>query len=105
MNERRFTSTPALVVRAKPVPKLRRVRMARLCGIAHETGLFLSNHIHARLKWIERLPLMQVDKHRIFVHAGVSPNYSLDEQDPQDAIWKIYDDRDEGGHGQRRRRG
>ena len=79
--------------------------MARLCGIAHETGLFLSNHIHARLKWIERLPLMQVDKHRIFVHAGVSPNYSLDEQDPQDAIWKIYDDRDEGGHGQRRRRG
>jgi hypothetical protein len=43
-----FTSTPALVVRAKPVPALRRVRMARLCGIAHETGLFLSNHIHAR---------------------------------------------------------
>jgi hypothetical protein len=22
------------------------------------------------LKWIERLPLMHVDKHRIFVHAG-----------------------------------
>jgi serine/threonine protein phosphatase 1 len=22
-------------------------------------------------------------------------------QDPQDVIWKIYDDRDEGGHGQR----
>jgi serine/threonine protein phosphatase 1 len=53
------------------------------------------------LKWIERLPLMHVDKHRIFVHAGVNPNYSLNEQDPQDVIWKIYDDRDEGGHGQR----
>ena len=53
------------------------------------------------LKWIERLPLMHVDKHRIFVHAGVNPNYPLDEQDPQDVIWKIYDDRDEGGHGQR----
>ena len=52
------------------------------------------------LKWIERLPLMHVDKHRIF-HAGVNPNYSLDEQDPQDVIWKIYDDRDEGAHGQR----
>jgi serine/threonine protein phosphatase 1 len=33
--------------------------------------------------------------------AGVDPNCSLDEQDPQDVIWKIYDDRDEGGHGQR----
>ena len=44
------------------------------------------------LKWIERLPLMHVDEHRIFVHAGVNPNYSLDEQDPQDVIWKIYDD-------------
>jgi serine/threonine protein phosphatase 1 len=53
------------------------------------------------LKWIEQLPLMHVDKHRIFVHAGVNPNYSLNEQDPQDVIWKIYDDRDEGGHRQR----
>ena len=51
------------------------------------------------LKWIERLPLMHVDKHRIFVHAGVNPNYPLNEQDPQDVIWKIYDDCDEGGHG------
>ena len=53
------------------------------------------------LKWIERLPLTHVDKHRIFVHAGVNPNCSLNEQDPQDVIWKIYDDRDEGGHRQR----
>jgi serine/threonine protein phosphatase 1 len=53
------------------------------------------------LGWIERLPLMHVDKHRIFVHAGVDPIYSLDEQDPQDVIWKIYDDRDDGGHGRR----
>jgi serine/threonine protein phosphatase 1 len=44
---------------------------------------------------------MHVDKHRILVHAGVDPNYSLHEQDPQDVIWKIYDDRDEGGHGER----
>jgi hypothetical protein len=53
------------------------------------------------LRWIERLPLMQVDKHRIFAHAGVNPETSLDKQDPQDVIWKIYDDRDDGGHGQR----
>jgi Calcineurin-like phosphoesterase len=53
------------------------------------------------LAWIERLPLMHVDKYRIFVHAGVDSNCSLDKQDPQDVIWKIYDDHDEGGHGRR----
>jgi serine/threonine protein phosphatase 1 len=53
------------------------------------------------LKWIERLPLMHVDVHRIFVHAGVDPNLSLDKQDSEDVLWKIYDDHDEGGHGQR----
>jgi serine/threonine protein phosphatase 1 len=52
------------------------------------------------LRWIERLPLMHVDKHRIFVHAGVDSNCALDEQDPHDVIWKIYDDHDEGGHGE-----
>jgi serine/threonine protein phosphatase 1 len=53
------------------------------------------------LRWIERLPLMHVDEHRIFVHAGVDPNFSLDEQDPQDVIWKIHDDYDNSGHWQR----
>jgi serine/threonine protein phosphatase 1 len=55
----------------------------------------------AHLRWIERLPLMHVDKHRVFVHAGVNPNLPLDEQDPEDLIWKVYNDRDERGHGQR----
>jgi hypothetical protein len=45
--------------------------------------------------------LMHVDTHRIFVHAGVDPKVALDEQDPDDVLWKIYGDRDEGGHGQR----
>ncbi|MGB8628637.1 MAG: hypothetical protein WCD69_04500 [Xanthobacteraceae bacterium] len=45
--------------------------------------------------------LMHVDKHRIFVYAGLDPNCSLDEQDPQEVIWKIYNDHDNGGHGQR----
>jgi serine/threonine protein phosphatase 1 len=51
------------------------------------------------LRWIERLPLMHIDRHRIFVHAGVDSNFSLDEQNPQDLIWKIYDDWDEDGYG------
>ena len=66
-------------------------------GDEADVSVVLEEH----LKWIERLPLMHVDKHRIFVHAGVNPNYPLNEQDPQDVIWKIYDDRDEGGHEQR----
>jgi serine/threonine protein phosphatase 1 len=53
------------------------------------------------LSWIERLPVMHVDKHRVFVHAGLDPNLPLDQQDPQEVIWKIYRDRDQAGHGQR----
>jgi len=55
----------------------------------------------SHLDWIERLPLMHVDKHRVFVHAGVNPNLSLDDQDAEGVVWKIYPDDDDGGHGQR----
>jgi serine/threonine protein phosphatase 1 len=55
----------------------------------------------AHLDWLERLPLMYVDAHRVFLHAGIDPNYPLDEQDVQNVIWKIYPDDDDGGHGQR----
>jgi len=53
------------------------------------------------LDWIEQLPLMHVDAHRVFVHAGIDPSCSLDEQDAEDVIWKIYRDDDDGGYGQR----
>jgi len=53
------------------------------------------------LDWVERLPLMYVDKHRVFVHAGIDPNRSLDEQDAENVMWKLYPDDDDGGHGQR----
>jgi serine/threonine protein phosphatase 1 len=53
------------------------------------------------LDWIERLPLIYVDRHRVFVHAGIDPNCPLHEQDAENVIWKIYPDDDDGGHGQR----
>jgi serine/threonine protein phosphatase 1 len=55
----------------------------------------------SHLDWVERLPLMYVDTHRIFVHAGIDPNCPLDEQDADDVVWKIYPDYDDGGHLQR----
>jgi len=38
-DKRRFTPAPLLVVRTKPVPTFRLVRLAALCGIYHEAGL------------------------------------------------------------------
>jgi serine/threonine protein phosphatase 1 len=34
--------------------------------------------------------------------AGADPNCSLDEQDAETVMWKIYRDDDDGGHGHRR---
>jgi serine/threonine protein phosphatase 1 len=53
------------------------------------------------LDWVEQLPLMHVDRHRVFVHAGIDPNCALNEQDAENVLWKIYPDDDDGGHGQR----
>lgn len=60
------------------------------------------------LDWIEKLPLMHVDQHRVFVHAGVDPDAPLDKQEGlldihgnQKIIWKLYAPDDERGHGER----
>ena len=50
---------------------------------------------------MENLPLMHIDAHRIFVHAGVDRFKPLDQQDSQVLFWKLYDDNDEGGHDRR----
>ena len=55
----------------------------------------------AHLDWVERLPLMYVDKHRVFVHGGVDANCPLDGQDAENVMWKIYPEDDERGYGQR----
>lgn len=62
----------------------------------------------AHLDWIEKLPLMHIDQHRVFVHAGVNPDVPLNEQEAltgshgeQHIIWKLYPPGDERGHGER----
>ena len=42
------------------------------------------------LEWLDNLPLMFVDEHRVFVHAGVDPEVPLDEQNPEVLQCKIY---------------
>ncbi|UXS24214.1 metallophosphoesterase family protein [Agrobacterium tumefaciens] len=38
--------------------------------------------------WLEDLPLIYTDLHRIYVHAGLDENMPLDEQDPEVLLWK-----------------
>lgn len=52
-------------------------------------------------RWLANLPLLHVDRHRVFVHAGVAADRPLDRQDPHVLQWVVYDDGDEHGHGDR----
>lgn len=53
------------------------------------------------IDWLDRLPLMHVDEHRVFVHAAVDRFKPLDQQDQQVLLWKLYDGNDDGGHDKR----
>lgn len=55
----------------------------------------------AHLEWLDKLPLMHVDQHRVFVHAGVDPTYPLDEQKLQVLTWWLYPNGADIGHGDR----
>jgi len=39
------------------------------------------------LAWAQALPAIHVDEHRIFAHAGVSPEFPLDRQSERDLLW------------------
>jgi len=53
-----------------------------------ETELSYDGRVPAEdLLWADRLPLIHVDVHRIFVHAGVVPEFPLDRQSPRDLLW------------------
>src|SRR3954466_4813463 len=39
------------------------------------------------LRWLEELPLIHIDKHGVYVHAGVEPDQPLYAQDTQTLLW------------------
>lgn len=39
------------------------------------------------LQWCERLPMIHIDEHRIFVHAGVDEGRPIDDQMERDLLW------------------
>jgi serine/threonine protein phosphatase 1 len=53
------------------------------------------------IDWLDRLALMHVDDHRIYVHAGLDPELPLDRQTEQTLLWKRYPDDETGGFGDR----
>jgi serine/threonine protein phosphatase 1 len=42
------------------------------------------------VEWLDRLVLMHVDRHRIYVHAGLDPELPLDRQTERTLLWKRY---------------
>ncbi|MBY5400734.1 metallophosphoesterase family protein [Rhizobium leguminosarum] len=42
------------------------------------------------LQWAADRPLMHVDRHRVFVHAGVDPAFPLDRQSEDDLLWMRF---------------
>jgi serine/threonine protein phosphatase 1 len=55
----------------------------------------------SHLAWLEALPLLHVDAHRVYVHAAVDPLRPLDDQDPEILLWHRYPPEDTRGHGGR----
>jgi serine/threonine protein phosphatase 1 len=55
----------------------------------------------AHLRWIRKLPMLHVDEHRVFVHAGVDPDLPLDKQRDDYLLWHRYPDGADIGYGKR----
>lgn len=55
----------------------------------------------AHIAWLDRLLLMHVDAHRLYVHAGVDPGLPLDQQSEKTLLWKRYPKNDSSGFGER----
>lgn len=51
------------------------------------------------IDWLDRLQLMHIDPHRLYVHAGVDPEIPLDRQSQETLLWKRYPKGFPGGFG------
>jgi serine/threonine protein phosphatase 1 len=49
-----------------------------------------SNVPPADIEWLDGLPLVHIDRHRIYVHAGLDPDLPLDQQTERTLLWKRY---------------
>jgi serine/threonine protein phosphatase 1 len=44
----------------------------------------------ADIEWLDKLPLIHIDHFRIYVHAGLDPEVSLDQQTEKTLLWSRY---------------
>jgi serine/threonine protein phosphatase 1 len=51
----------------------------------------------ADIAWLDQLPLMHIDRHRLYVHAGVEAGVALAEQTARTLLWKRYAKGDASG--------
>ncbi len=56
------------------------------------------DEIAGHLAWIDALPTMHRDAHRVYVHAGIDPAVPLAAQADRTLLWKRYGRDDDGGH-------
>jgi serine/threonine protein phosphatase 1 len=68
-----------------------------------DTTLDSYNHNvpQSHLNWISSLPKLHVDRHRVYVHAGVDPTRRLHEQSHEYLPWFRYMPGTDIGHGDR----
>lgn len=55
--------------------------------------------VATHVAWIDALPTLHADRHRLYVHAGVDPAMPLQDQTEKILLWKRYADDIDEGHG------
>jgi serine/threonine protein phosphatase 1 len=76
----------ALRDRSKMADWLAKGGDAALASYGGDPGDVPPSHID----WLDRLRLIHVDAHRLYVHAGVDPEIPLDRQPERTLLWKRY---------------
>lgn len=73
---------------------------ATLVSYGHpRSGLYDSSVVpQEHIDWINSLPLMHIDEHRVFVHAWVDSSIPLERQKPEKVMWELYPPGAKYGH-------